>query len=155
MIGTWSFTYTLISTFTDHLRFSTLTTMNGIPVLVGSDLDDGAVVIAERTADLPGNTSYTFAALHIGVLLCDFVLFDQTSANSVSGLYLPLSVLLDGSCAAPVTSYAMAGVRTGVSLIARGANTAGVKVEEVGVAARGTTDGVEQATQLLRAMQGW
>ena len=123
LLGTWDFTYSIISTFEDRYVMSAVQTSDdGIPFILAYDVYAGVSdALVARPADL-GFTSfpYEFALLDAGVLVCDFFVFNKTGANTVSGLYFLSDVDFDGSCGSllnPTDPYPMSGVRTSASAV--------------------------------------
>jgi hypothetical protein len=93
----------------DHVE-----TIDGIPVIVGTDLDDGGTIIVGRTADLTSEPlSFDFAMLDPGITICDFFVFDRTGAHSVAGADI-LTNVSGGRCSEFLTGRMnpMTGTRT-------------------------------------------
>jgi hypothetical protein len=94
LYGTWNFTYTIISTWTDRFRLQSVYL---------SDRDGEWYLEGDYTLGLHSNpvivsvahdiSEYTYALLNwnpIGVIFCDFFLFNKIGTNTVAGLYVPL-----------------------------------------------------------------
>ena len=96
LLGTWQFTFRILSTFTDTYRLSRVDSSSGIPLIWGTD-EYGNPVTAGRIRDLvPSSTlPYEFALLDPGISICNFYLFNKTGSNSVSGVYY---LIRDGDC---------------------------------------------------------
>jgi len=118
LLGTWDFSYTIISTFTDRFVFQSVIVGNqGYRIIDGED-EFGGQIVAARTADLaPGQpSSYEFAMLDPGFIICQFFVFNRTAAGAVSGLYFQTDVLFDGSCGdISSNGYVMHGTRVSTS----------------------------------------
>jgi hypothetical protein len=118
LLGTWRFETTMIDTFIDHYRLEQVVTLDGTPVIVGTDLDEGDMIVAARGVDLgtpvPG---FTFGLLDPGLLLCDFFLFNQTAPDRVEGVDVLTDVDSTGDCVNPGNDYPMVGFRTGSALV--------------------------------------
>ena len=114
LIGTWLFSYTIISTFTNTYDLQTLTTIDGVPTLIGED-EFGGGVIANKVQDLsPGSSlPYTFALLDPGSIICRFFVFNHTSTNVVNGVYAQFDADNFGNCTNKTSgnTYAMTGSR--------------------------------------------
>ncbi len=115
LIGTWEFTFIIISAFHDHYNLQSIQIQNGIPFLVGMDLDDGGPVAAAKVRDLlPGTPlPFTFALLDPDGIICDFFLFNMTGTNTISGQYYALTQGSNGQCSTLLSSNAhpMSGIR--------------------------------------------
>lgn len=115
LIGQWAFIYTIISTFNDHFSLPAPTSQNGIPVILGTDLDFGGPIIAARIEDLvPGAiTPFEFALLDPDFGLCDFFVFNKTGTNTVSGQYYLVFINAGGDCESLLSgsAYPMSGIR--------------------------------------------
>ncbi len=115
LIGTWNFSFTIISTFTDTYRLQAIDTSTGTRLLRGED-EYGDLVVAARTQDLvPGSSSpYEFALLDPSLYICDFHVFDRTGATSVSGVTYVMLTDSSGRCDSSTlgNSYAMHGSRS-------------------------------------------
>ena len=96
LLGTWQFTYRIISTFTRTYRLSQVVTTTGIPLISGTD-EYGALIIAGRIQDIrPGtNLPYDYALLDDGIFLCSFYLFNKIGSDAVRGLHY---VIHNGDC---------------------------------------------------------
>jgi hypothetical protein len=105
LLGRWAFTYTIVSTYTDHYNLATIQPATNGPynVVVGMNLDLGNTVVAGRVQDIdPGNqTPQEFALLDPeSSLLCEFFVFDLIGVSTATGdVYY-----LDGSCQSPIGS---------------------------------------------------
>jgi hypothetical protein len=134
LIGRWSFTYTLISTYTDHYAFQYVTRENGVDALVGTDLDYGTGnVYVFLQAEIVDQPIATFGFVRESLYLCEFYFFDLTGPNTVSGIYVPTYALLNGGCADPTSTYPLTGVRTSHTAAAAegGAADVGLKAAEI------------------------
>jgi len=119
LIGTWNFTYTIISTFTDTFHLATIQQSGGIELLVGTDQSGNPAVVA-RSGDLvPGSSSgFNFALVTKGPLICEGFVFNQTGANSVSGLAFVFFEDATGNCIVDTSNpFAMTGVRISTSAL--------------------------------------
>lgn len=96
LLGTWQFTYRIISTFTRTYRLSQVVTTTGIPLISGTD-EYGALIIAGRIQDIrPGtNVPYDYALLDDGIFLCSFYLFNKIGSDAVRGLHY---IIHNGDC---------------------------------------------------------
>ena len=112
LLGTWRFTYTIISTFTDTYRLSRIDTSTGTPLIIGTD-KYGNPVGGGRIQDIvPGNPlPYEFALLDPGIIICQLFIFDKTGTNRVEGLYFQQSGECGGSGRIS-DGYRMTGTRT-------------------------------------------
>ena len=111
LLGTWRFTYTILSTWTDIYRLSRIDTSTGTPLIVGTD-QYGGPVAGGRIQDIsPGNSlPYEFALLDPSIIICQFFLFDKTGTNRVEGVYIQID---DGECDGDASNpYPMIGTRT-------------------------------------------
>jgi hypothetical protein len=105
LLGRWAFTYTIISTFTDHYNLTTIEPApDGSPydIVTGFNIDFGNTVIAARVQDLnPGDTTgYEFAMLDPeSSALCEFFAFNVAGASSATGVVL----YFYGDCQTPVS----------------------------------------------------
>ena len=105
LIGTWEFSYTIISEFTDTYRLSNVresTTTPGEWVITGTG-EFGDPVIAGYSPDLG-----MFSLLDPGTILHQFFTFDFVGSNTVSGCYYQVDVADDSFS----RCYGMTGVRT-------------------------------------------
>src|SRR5205809_1253065 len=113
LLGNWAFTYTIISTYTDHYNLSTIQQATGhsYNVVFGTNSDLGNSVIAGRVQDIdPGSTSgYEFALLDPESSLCEFFAFNVGGASSASGVVL----FFYGDCQTPIsgTLYNFRGIK--------------------------------------------
>ena len=125
LLGRWAFTYTIVSTYTDHyLLPSVTTTPSGTPIIVGTDLDSGGQIAAARIQDLiTTSLPYQFALLDPDIGICDFFIFNKTGANTVSGQYYLAIKNASGDCGTLVSStpHSMTGLRTSSAVTAQGA----------------------------------
>lgn len=116
LLGIWEFIYTIVSTYHDHFSLPAVTTQNGIPVILGEDLDFGGAVFVAKTQDLvPGSSvPFAFALLDPDLLICDFFVFNKTGNNTVSGQYYLAIQNSSGVCTSLISGdpSAMTGVRT-------------------------------------------
>ncbi len=113
LLGTWRFTYTIISTFTDTYRLSQVDTSTGTSLIVGTD-QYGDPVVGGRIQDIsPGNTlPYEFALLDPSITICRFFLFDKTGTYRVEGVFILVDVR-NGECGEGISNpHPMTGVRT-------------------------------------------
>lgn len=112
LIGTWRFEYALgNATAGADFRFDRLGTSGGHTVLFGTNLDDGMPVIVQRGEDAVF-TQGTFAIVNRTDVFCDGFLFDQTSANDVSGEHFGARAMsLGGPCGPILSADAMIGER--------------------------------------------
>ncbi len=117
LLGTWRFTFTIISTFTDIYRLSRIDTSTGTPLIAGTN-EYGDPVVAGRIQDVnPGNPlPYEFALLEPSdFLICRFFVFNKTGNNSVEGLYFQIDVRngVCGTAASDISNPSpMTGIRT-------------------------------------------
>jgi hypothetical protein len=123
LFGTWEFTYSIISTFTDRYVMSFIqTSPDGVPFIPVYDVYDGRTdAIAARTADLGvSSVPYEFALLDASTYFCDFFVFDKTGPNSLGGEYFLTDVDFDGSCGDIVgtTTHPMTGARLRAAIAA-------------------------------------
>ena len=105
LIGTWEFSYTLISEFTDTYRLNDVresTITPGEWSIFGTD-QFGGLVIAEYSPDRG-----MFSLLDPGTLIHQFFTFDFVGSNTVSGCYYQVDVADDSFS----RCYDMTGVRT-------------------------------------------
>ncbi|HEY8515071.1 MAG TPA: hypothetical protein VIS07_06145 [Candidatus Binatia bacterium] len=111
LIGTWDFTFTIISTFTERYFFDRVQTVSGIPTLIGED-EIGQPIIVTRVQDLdPGNPlPYEYIGLAYDLILCDGYLFNQTGPNTVAGIHTS-AFLVDDECGDFFGEHPMTGVR--------------------------------------------
>ena len=96
LLGTWRFTYRIISTFTYAYRLSRVVTTTGTPLISGTD-EYGDRIIAGRIQDIRPGTDlpYEYTLLDDGIIICRFYLFNKTGNNSVSGVQYTIS---NGDC---------------------------------------------------------
>lgn len=100
LLGTWNFTFTLTSTFTDTYRFQQLSTSSaGKPIILGLNQFDRPF-LAARIKDLtPSSTlPYVFELLDNQGTLCDFHVFNRNTDASVSGEVLFMLTDASGDC---------------------------------------------------------
>ena len=105
LIGTWEFSYTIISEFTDTYRLSNVresTTTPGEWLITGTG-EFGDPVIAGYSPDLG-----MFSLLDPGTIIHQFFTFDFVGSNTVSGCYYQVDVADDSFS----RCYGMTGVRT-------------------------------------------
>ena len=105
LIGTWEFSYTLISEFTDTYRLNDVRESPITPGewnIFGTD-QFGGLVIAGYSPDLG-----MFSLLDPGTLINQFFTFDFVGSNTVSGCYYQVDVADDSFS----RCYDMTGVRT-------------------------------------------
>ena len=105
LIGTWEFSYTLISEFTNTYRLSNVrenTITPGEWIITGTD-EFGGLVIAGYLPD-PG----MFSLLDTSILINRFFTFDFVGSNTVSGCYYQVDVADDSFS----RCHDMTGVRT-------------------------------------------
>ena len=116
LLGTWQFTFRIISTFTQTYRLSRVVATTGTPLISGTD-QYGDPIIAGRIQDiLPGSSlPYEYTLLDPGLIICRFYLFDKTGGNSIRGVYYQIQ---DGNCETSgglSNPYSMTGVRLSLS----------------------------------------
>lgn len=115
LIGRWEFLYTIVSTFADHYSLPSPIIQNGVPFILGTDLDFGGPVAAARLQDLvPGSAvPFTFGLLDPDITVCDFFIFNKTGTNTVSGQYYLVLKDALGNCASFFTgdAHPMTGLR--------------------------------------------
>ena len=105
LIGTWEFSYTLISEFTDTYRLNDVRESSITPGewnIFGTN-QFGGLVIALYSPDLG-----MFSLLDPGTLIHQFFTFDFVGSNTVSGCYYQVDVADDSFSGC----YDMTGVRT-------------------------------------------
>ena len=112
LIGTWEFSYTIISRVTDTYRLSDVQESSITPGewnIFGTD-EFGNLVIARYSPDLEA-----FSLLDPGTIIDRFFTFDFVGSNTVSGCYYQIDVEDDSfsSC------YDMTGVRTSSTTLTR------------------------------------
>lgn len=118
LLGRWLFSYTILSTLTQIYDLQAVVMVNGVQAISGED-EFGDAVVAARIEDLvPGSgLPYDFALLDPSIILCRFYVFNQTSANDLSGLYFQTDIDFDGSCGSITSNgYTMTGSRLSGSL---------------------------------------
>jgi hypothetical protein len=124
LLGTWDFTYSIISTFQDRYVMSSVQTSDtGVPFILVYDVYDGlSDAIVARPVDLGfASFPFEFALLDESTFFCDFFVFNRTGANAVSGQYYLTDVNFDGSCGALQNvgnPYPMSGVRIAAPVVA-------------------------------------
>ena len=122
LLGTWNFTFTIISTFTDTYRLQRIERVNGVRTIVGLD-QFGETVIANRLQELTPGTSIPeeFGLFDNSQFLCELHVFNHAlGSDSVTGRTVVTLGDGSGGCDTSVGDiYAMTGVRT-----SRGASTA-------------------------------
>ncbi|MBY0278885.1 hypothetical protein K2Z84_26415 [Candidatus Binatia bacterium] len=129
LLGTWEFTFKIITTFTFEYRLQQLgTSTSGYPAIVGvNELGDRIVVARVQDID-PGNgLPYEYALAEKAAGTCQFYVFNQTSTDRVAGLHTAAFQLSNGDCDDFLGEDDMAGIRTSRSASAQTAQTAGVK----------------------------
>ena len=96
LLGTWRFTYRIISTFTYAYRLSRVVTTTGTPLISGTD-EYGDRIIAGRIQDIRPGTDlpYEYTLLDDGIIICRFYLFNKTGNDTVSGVQYTIS---NGDC---------------------------------------------------------
>ena len=112
LIGTWEFSYTLISEFTNTYRLSNVrenTITPGEWIITGTD-EFGDLVIAGYSPDLG-----MFSLLDPGTIIHQFFAFDFVGSNTVSGCYHQVDVADDSFS----RCYSMTGVRTSSTALTR------------------------------------
>ena len=105
LIGTWEFSYTLISEFTDTYRLNDVRESSITPgewVIFGTN-QFGGLVLALYSPDLG-----MFSLLDQGILIHQFFTFDFVGSNTVSGCYYQVDVADDSFS----RCFDMTGVRT-------------------------------------------
>jgi hypothetical protein len=110
LLGTWRFTYTIISIFTDTFALNDVepsTTTAGQWNIFGHDQFNNTV-IAGYTPSLG-----RFTLLDQGTIIDEFFVFDLTGTDIASGCYYQLSK----GATALGTCYAMTGIRTSTNAI--------------------------------------
>lgn len=124
LLGTWDFTYSIVSTFEDRYVMSSVQTSDtGVPFILAYDVYDGlSDAVVARPADLGFSSfPFEFALLDLSTFFCDFFVFNKTGTNAVSGQYYLTGVEFDGSCGAitnPNDPYPMSGVRIAAPVVA-------------------------------------
>jgi hypothetical protein len=122
LIGTWNFTFTIISTFTDtyHLQ-RIITGSSGKRGLSGVNQFGGTVVAARIQEISPGSTlPYEFELLDpASSLECDYHVFNRTGATTVGGLTSIMLTDSTGACdpSTILNVYDMSGVRISTSAL--------------------------------------
>lgn len=116
LLGTWEFTYSIISTFVDRYRLDRVERdPSGVPYVAAFDVFDGVTdAILARPMDLGfPSFPYEFALLDAGALVCDFFVFDRTGESVVTGGYFLVGTDASGACAYVLNDapYPMSGVR--------------------------------------------
>ena len=96
LLGTWRFTYRIITTFTRTYRLSRMVTTTGTPLISGTD-EYGDLIVAGRIQDIrPGlNLPYDYTLLDDGILTCRLYLFNRTGNDTVSGVQYTIT---NGDC---------------------------------------------------------
>ena len=96
LLGTWQFTYRIITTFTQTYRLSRVVTTTGTPLISGTD-KYGDLIIAGRIQDIrPGlNLPYEYTLLDDGIFTCRLYLFNKTGNDTVSGVQYTIT---NGDC---------------------------------------------------------
>lgn len=99
ILGTWDFTFRIISTFTFRYRLDSVLFDPdlGVSFVAGRD-GVGGPVVAARPIDFGSSLGFGFALLDPGPVLCDFYLFDLTSSTALVGIHLATGVTFDGRC---------------------------------------------------------
>jgi hypothetical protein len=115
LLGTWNFTFTINSTFTDTYRLRQIKSVNGVRTIVGVDQFD-ETVIASRLQDIsPGSTVPEEFGLFDGSLyLCELHVFNHSlGSDSVAGRTVVTLGDGAGGCDTSIGDvYTMSGVRT-------------------------------------------
>ena len=112
LIGTWVFSYTIISEFTNTYRLSDVQESPITPGewnILGTD-QFGGLVIAGYSPDLE-----VFSLLDPGIIIDQFFTFDFVGSNTVSGCYYQIDVEDDSFS----RCYDMTGVRTSSTALTR------------------------------------
>jgi len=141
LIGTWDFTFTIISTFTDTYRLQQIqTTQSGTRGLVGLN-EFGDTVATFRVQELEPGTSVPFEFILVDEeqgSLCEFHFFDRTGATAVSGETFLTGVDGTGSCDPNSlgSPHAMTGVRTSTTSALSAAERLGRRLDDVKAARR-------------------
>ena len=110
LIGTWEFSYTIISRFTDTYRLSDVQESSITPGewnIFGTD-EFGNLVVAGYSPDLEA-----FSLLDPGITIDRFFTFDFVGSNTVSGCYYQIVDVSWSRC------YDMTGVRTSSTALTR------------------------------------
>jgi len=108
LYGTWNFTYTLDTTYTDGYRLSTLNASTSVPgdyFLSGTN-DFGGLVIAGYDS-----TYKTFSLYDPGSTYDQFYIFDFNGQNTVNGCYY----LIELSTNRMTDCFTMNGIRSSLS----------------------------------------
>jgi|GEM_PF-1896896 len=112
LLGRWSFTYTILVTFTDVFSFNELRAVNGHTAIAGTNSSGGTIAVA-RTQDLvPGSTlPHKFFLINIDSILCQYYNFDQVGPNQLTGLYV-FAKVISGQCGEISSNiYTLTGTR--------------------------------------------
>lgn len=113
LLGTWDFTFRIISTFTFQYRLQrTQTSTSGYPIIVGRN-ELGDTILVARVQDIdPGNTlPYDYTLFEQTVGICNLYVFDQTGTDRVSGLHASAFQQSNGDCGTLLGQDPMTGVR--------------------------------------------
>ncbi len=132
LIGTWDFTFTIISTFTETYRLQQIvTTSSGIEGVVGVD-QLGHGVSAFRVQDASPGAQVPFKLTLVDISTCLIHLFDQ-SGDTVSGQTFVLLPDSTGACDPNNAHgpFAMFGVRISTSAATIGAEGLAVDLHAV------------------------
>jgi len=150
LLGEWSFSFTIITTFTDRYALESIDPSGGDPIIVGRDEYGGSVVADTVTDSILG---YTYSLYDPGSLIDALYLFDlDPGGNMVSGEYWQIDA---ATGELPPWPYAMTGVRLPLGTLSVTAMSAATAQEAAAVraAARATGTPVEashrQAVQQL------
>ena len=142
LIGTWKFTYTIISTFTDTFRLRELDNSGTYPVLYGLDQFNYEVgVIRIRDVSPSSTLPYTFFLLNPGVIICENFLFNRTSTTNVQGIYFQTYPDSSGICGSTfLNTFNMTGLRTSTSSLLVG-SAPSMSIESLKAARQSESEG--------------
>ena len=85
LLGTWYFTYEIISTFTDTLRLQRVERRDGVDLVFGLGEGNTPVVGGFIADVIESNLPFRFAVIDFGSLICTAYIFDQ-SGDAAAGL---------------------------------------------------------------------
>ncbi|HZR84755.1 MAG TPA: hypothetical protein VFD92_26910 [Candidatus Binatia bacterium] len=167
LIGTWDFTYTIISTFTDRYRLQNVQEQNGLQLLFGLDEFGGQVAVGRVQDVSPGSTlPYEFILADPGPIICQGFAFNRTGPINAVGIYAQFNA----SCSAIISNrYAMTGVRVSTTALTTETPTslagadvldslrlAETRAAESGMASRESVDAdtAAEMSEVMRALTG-